>query len=537
MIGGRVLKIIIFGFMFPKTTSNNPMGIHQSYDSMRWEKSLVKAISLLLTMLLWQTSLWAQYGDLERATPESQGLSSKDVRHYFDAMMATKSGEPHGVMVLRHGKVVGELFPEPFSGRYGHTLYSASKSFVALAVGLAVDEERLRLTDRVVDFFPELLPDTVSAGWASMTLRDLLTMTSGFPADWSLRTTGKEWLRRLLAKRVEHRPGEHFEYDSMVTYLLSAILQRATGEKVVDYLRPRIFEPMHITEVAWEESPEGINTGGWGLHLQVESMAKFGQLLLNRGRWGDRQLVSAEWVDEMTAEQQKSGLMDNYGYQVWRCDYPGAYRADGALGQYIIVAPKEQMVVAITQANTSNGVAERQLVWNLLRKAGQRPLPEGKETEALKAAQKQYQLPTVEGEGSSQLISELKGKELSLSSSGLDWRSIRLEKRRKSLALWITTVSGQRYKVDLGNGEWLTSRTDVCPPYSIRAVDRFRGIKRDFFVAGCYGGEHHELTVRLRYTNWVSGMDLVFSRNKNGSLRLMVKEPAKRAAYELRVGV
>lgn len=484
----------------------------------------------------WSHVGFAQYGDLERVSPESQGLSSADVQAYFDAMMATKQGEPHGVMVLRNGKVVGELFPEPFSPKYSHTLYSASKTFVALAMGLAVEENRLRLTDRVVTFFPELLPDTISDRLAEMTIRDLLTMTAGFRADWLLRTTGADWLRRYLQKPVAYRPGEHFEYDSMVSYMLSAIIQKVTGMTLLSYLKPRVFEPMHIQEVAWEESPEGINTGGWGLYLQVESMAKFGQLLLNRGRWGDRQLVSAEWVDEMTSAWQETGLADTYGFQVWRCDYPDAYRADGALGQYIIVAPNEQMVVAITQANTGNGVAERHLVWDhLFRKAKPKSLPEGKAYSALINAQNHYSLPTVQGRGSSKVLAELLGKEIALPHNGLDWHSLKVEKRGKHILLTIKTVDSETYEISLNNGKWITSHTTVCPPYTIHAVGRFSGINKDFYVAGCYGGAKDEWVVRLRYANWVSGVDLTF-RKENGSLRLMVKETAKRAAYELRVG-
>ncbi|MCQ2231888.1 MAG: beta-lactamase family protein [Paludibacteraceae bacterium] len=492
---------------------------------------LIRVFSILFPFV-GTMSVYGQIGDLRRVSPESQGLKSEDVKSFFDGMMAAKQGEPHGVMVLRNGEVVGELFPTPFASKYSHTLYSASKTFVAVAVGLAVDENRLRLTDRVATFFPEMLPDTVSEDLANMTVRDLLTMTSGIRPDWLMRTSGANWVRRYLRKTVLYHPGEHFDYDSMSTYLLSAILQKVTGMKLLDYLRPRLFEPMHITEVDWEESPEGINTGGWGLHLQVASMAKFGQLLLNRGKWGDTQLVSAKWVDEMTSALQVTGMADAYGYQVWRCDYPEAYRADGALGQYIIVAPREQMVVAITQANIGNGVAERQLVWNLLRTARERALPEGKGFPALLEAERRYQLPVVPGKGSSKIINSLVGKELRLNANGLDWKSVKINISKKGLSLTVTNTENQSYQVDLGRGEWRTSHTEVCPPYTIRAVGRFSGIKRDFYVAGCYGGES-DLTIRLRYTNWVSGMDLVFSQTENGSLRLMVKETAKRGAYEL----
>lgn len=502
------------------------MSKNLSLIRLEWERKMILLLFPLL--FLCGGNGYAQYGDLERVSPESQGISSLDVKHYFDAMMATQTGEPHGVMVLRNGKVVGELFPEPFSPKHSHTLFSASKSFVALAVGLAVEENRLRLTDRVVTFFPELLPDTISENLADMTVRDLLTMTSGIHADWLMRRTGASWVRRFLRKEVLYQPGEHFEYDSMVTYMLSAIVQRVTGQKVVDYLRPKIFEPLHITEVAWEESPEGINTGGWGLYLQVESMAKFGQLLLDRGKWNGCQLISESWVDEMTSLQQVTGLAENYGYQVWRCGYPDAYRADGALGQYIIVAPREKMVVAITQANTSNGVAERQLVWDLLRKVKDQPLPESKNFQTLLEAERRYQLPVAKGSGSSKVLSRWMGKEIALEGNHMDWRSIRFEKRERQIVMKVTTLKGEQYVIPLGHGEWLNAQTSVTPPYTIHAVERFKGIPRDFYVAGCYGGEGEVLNIRIRYPNWVSGFDLTFRQEKKGSPLLLVKDSARR---------
>ncbi len=493
----------------------------------------------LLLSFIWLfipiVQLFPQTGDLPRVSPESQGVYSSDIETYFNEMLSCPTGEPHGIMVLRHGKVIGELFPKPFDASYPQMLYSDAKSFVGLAVVLAIEENRLRLTDRVASFFPDLLPDSISDNLASMTVRDLLTMTSGIQPDPLMRTTGADWIRRYLAKPVD-KPGDTFHYDSMCSYLLSAIVQRVTGQKTLDYMKERIFTPLHITLVEWEESPEGINTGGWGLRMQVESMAKIGQLLLNKGNWEGKQLISSEWVEEMTSSLQETGMMDTYGYHMWRCDYPNAYRADGALGQYIIVAPDEDMVVAITQANTSNGVAERHLVWNLLRKVRGDSLPDTNAYAKLLKAQNAYSLPSPEGKRSPRCLSKLTGREISLGENGLDWKSMRLESGKDTLRIIVTTRANEQYTILAGRGEWLTTHTDAYPPYTIRAVGRFQGVHPPFHVAGSYGGGSSEIFLKVRYTSWGSGADLHLQLTK-GQLSLQLKENGKRKAYGVEVSV
>ena len=493
----------------------------------------------LLLSFIWLfipiVQLFPQTGDLPRVSPESQGVYSSDIETYFNEMLSCPTGEPHGIMVLRHGKVIGELFPKPYDASYPQMLYSDAKSFVGLAVVLAIEENRLRLTDRVASFFPDLLPDSISDNLASMTVRDLLTMTSGIQPDPLMRTTGADWIRRYLAKPVD-KPGETFHYDSMCSYLLSAIVQRVTGQKTLDYMKERIFNPLHITLVEWEESPEGINTGGWGLRMQVESMAKIGQLLLNKGNWEGKQLISSEWVEEITSSLQETGMMDTYGYHMWRCDYPNAYRADGALGQYIIVAPDEDMVVAITQANTSNGVAERHLVWNLLRKVRGDSLPDTNAYAKLLKAQNAYSLPSPEGKRSPRCLSKLTGREISLGENGLDWKSMCLESGKDTLRIIVTTRANEQYTILAGRGEWLTTHTDAYPPYTIRAVGRFQGVHPPFHVAGSYGGGSSEIFLKVRYTSWGSGGDLHLQLTK-GQLSLQLKENGKRKAYGVEVSV
>ena len=221
----------------------------------------------LALSLLASATVSAQIRELERSTPEAEGVPSGAVIALMDSLMGLPKTDIHSVMVLRHGKVIAEAYPAPFAPEYRHTVFSCSKTFVGAAVGLAISENRLRLTDRVASFFPDQLPDSISANLADMTVRNLLNMTSGVTPDWNMRNVRTDWIKGYLGKQVKV-PGEHFDYDSMSSYILSAIVQKVTGMKVLDYLRMKLFEPMHITDISWEASPEGINTGGWGIYTE-----------------------------------------------------------------------------------------------------------------------------------------------------------------------------------------------------------------------------------------------------------------------------
>ena len=293
---------------------------------------------------------------LPRSTPQSQDLTDTGLAAFVGALDASEQ-EIQTVMLVRHGHVVLEAEWSPYRLTDPHLLFSVSKSFTSMAVGLAIEAGLLSLDDKVVSFFDKELPEKVGVNLAAMRIRHLLTMTTGHAEDTIQRMTRDEQLtRRFLALDVEHEPGTHFAYNSGATYLLSVILQRLTGERLLDYLRPRLFEPLGATEAAWEVSPEGVTTGGWGLSLNTESLARFGQFLLQKGQWDGRQLVPAEWIAEATAKQVANDNRDNldwqqgYGYQFWRSRYD-AYRGDGAFGQYCVVFPEQDAVLVMTSAS------------------------------------------------------------------------------------------------------------------------------------------------------------------------------------------
>ena len=311
---------------------------------------------------------------LPRSTPEAEGIHSPAILDFI-AAANREFDSLHSMMLLRNGKVVAEGWWNPYAAELPHMMYSVSKSFTSTAVGLAIDEGLLQLDSRVVDLLPDDLPAEVDDHLAALTVRHLLTMTTGHATDTvALAALAPEgnWARAILSQPLTSLPGTRFVYNSGATYLLAAILHRLTGERLLDYLTPRLFEPLGITDATWESCPRGIDVGGWGLSITTEDLALFGQLLLQRGLWNDRQLVPAEWIDEAVALQVDTSEADHgidgrqgYGYQFWRCRPAGSFRADGAFAQLCIVLPEQDAVVVFT-----SGIPEAQplldLVWEYL---------------------------------------------------------------------------------------------------------------------------------------------------------------------------
>ena len=292
----------------------------------------------------------------------------------------------HSMMVVKDGKVVKEGWFNGAGPDIPHVLYSVSKSFTATAVGFALSEGKLSLDDHVIDFFPGLLPDTVSENLSKMKVRHLLTMTCGHATDPSGRIVPKELMlnrkvneldfdmrQAFLAWPVDYDPDEAFFcYNSLGTYMLSAIVQTVTGLTVLDYLMPRLFEPLGIERPQWDESREGINLGGWGLFLKTEDMAKFGLLFLQDGIWNGKRVLPEEWVKEAssvqveTAQTGWSVVRDwtyGYGFQMWRSRH--GFRADGMFGQFILVLPEKNSVIVLT-ADINETQKELDYVWQTI---------------------------------------------------------------------------------------------------------------------------------------------------------------------------
>lgn len=487
------------------------------------------------TALFFPSSLCAQTYELPRSTPEEQGVPSKAIVALFDSLSALPLTDMHAVVVMRHGKVIGEMYPKPYAPEYRHTMYSCSKTFVGVAVGLAIADNRLRLDDRVASIFPELLPDSVSKDLADMKVRHLLTMASGVKPDWNMRSRGKEWIRTFLAKPVV-APGTTYAYDSMVSYMLAAIVQKVTGKKLTEYLQERVFTPMNVTEWAWEESPEGVNTGGWGVHIQPESLAKFGQLILDEGRWNGQQLVPADWIREMCKKQMETGR-ETYGYHIWHCGgHEGAVRADGALGQYVISVLDKDMVVVMTEATLGNGKDQRRLIWDvLLPTIKDEPLPANKKDyQLLLKKQSSYKLPEVKGTATSTFASNWENKTVELGKNPFGWKSLRLNFGKKEVTMTVTETGGKTYDLPFGYKEWRTTSMDAYPPYSITPVDRFKGLTGPYWVSGSYAWiSKEEVQLKAHYVNWVSALEMTF-RIADGEVELHVQTNYIKKPYTIK---
>jgi CubicO group peptidase (beta-lactamase class C family) len=306
---------------------------------------------------------------LPRDTLDARNVRASGIHDFIAAVESL--GSVRSFMLVRHGSVVAEQWWSPGSPDIAAEIWSVSKSFTSTAIGLAVGESRLALTDRVVDLLPHDAPADIGDRLARLTVRDLLTMSTGHAVE-SLpddeRTITSSWAEHVLAQPLEFDPGTHFQYNSGASYLLSAIIQALTGTTELDYLTPRLFEPLGIRKPSWLESPQGINAGGWGLSLQTEDLAKFGQLLLQRGRWNGEDVIPSGWVDEATKRQVSNGdpeaqddWTQGYGYQFWRCRH-GAFRADGMLGQFCVVMPEQDAVLVLT-GDIEDMAAELNLVW------------------------------------------------------------------------------------------------------------------------------------------------------------------------------
>ena len=262
----------------------------------------------------------------------------------------------NGVAVAQHGVLLNTY---RWTADEPHELASLTKSFTSTAIGMLIHEGKLSLSTKVFPLFPDKVDFPLSPQQEALTVRDLLIMASGHEHSLLLleersKLTQKDWVKYYLSVPLKRMPGQVFVYDSGCSYLLSAILQRITGEKLRDYLIPRLFRPLGIPDPYWYDCPMGITFGGAGLRLRTTDLIKFGQLYLNRGSWEGKQLLPAEWVKEATRKQIETNQVNSskdgscgYGYQFWMCHEEGSFRADGAHSQFCIVLPKEDAVVAI----------------------------------------------------------------------------------------------------------------------------------------------------------------------------------------------
>jgi len=414
---------------------------------------------------------------LPRSAPQDQGVDAANLLAFLEAMAASQH-ELHSLMVVRHGQVVAEGWWAPYRAAVPQMMYSLSKSFTSTAVGFAVAEKRLTVNDPVISFFPGELPSTLSDHLSALRVRDLLTMSVGHGQD----STGAlwpetNWVRKFLSLPIPNAPGTQFLYNSGATYMLSAIVQKLTRARLLDYLRPRLFEPLGIEGMTWEVCPGGVNTGGWGLRITTEGLAKFGQLYLQKGSWNGKQLLPEAWVEEATSFHIQQSAPDlekakvqsdwhqGYGYQFWRCRH-NAYRGDGAFGQYTIVLPEQDAVIAIT-SETPDMQGVLNLVWtHLLPGFRSERLPASSVRKLVKARLENASWPPPVGNPAPrELCQRLTGKTFVIEGEKPAAQTVHFD-FRSGECVFTPTVNSRAYPIRCGLGKWVEGVTDLpgTPP-------------------------------------------------------------------------
>jgi len=448
---------------------------------------------------------------LPRSLPEKEGVSSEAIFNFLTAAEKSRT-EFHSFMMLRHGKVIAEGWWDPYAPNLKHTLYSCSKSFTATAIGFAVSENLLTVNDKVVSFFPHDLPDTVSSFLAQLTIKDLLSMSVGQEPDPTSASVSKDsnWVKSFFRVPILYKPGTKFLYNSLGTYMLSAIVQKVSGQNLIDYLKPRLFDPLGIQGMDWEVDPKGVNTGGWGLRVKTEDMAKFGQLFLQKGKWQGKQILPVAWINEAStakiiqhpeysqAKRDSSDWEQGYCYQMWRCRN-NAYRADGAFGQFIIIMPDQDAVIVFT-AETPSMQEQINLVWEYLLPALKtKKLPVDKNrTAMLKQKLSSLALP-VPPKAASAAMSDILNKAFLIAPN---------EKKIKNIAFnFLDSFCSVRleadtavYRLRFGNGSWQTGETSRYGPSLVAAAKAsFVGLP-PLKVNGAYTWkDENTLELTLRY--------------------------------------
>ncbi|HEU5140081.1 MAG TPA: serine hydrolase [Bacillales bacterium] len=401
------------------------------------------------------------------STPEEQGVSAKTISHFLKNVHA-EGIELHSLMVVRKGYVISEGWWDPYRRDLPHMLFSLTKSFTSMAVGIAIDEGLFSLEDTVASFFPEIEGNR-NDEYREIRVKDLLTMSPGHEnatMGGELRQLKGSWVERFLNTPVDHEPGSRFLYNTSATHMLSAIIHRVSGQSLIDYLQPRLFDPLGISKPSWNISPEGHTTGGGGLSLATGEIARFGQLLLQKGHWEGRQLLPESWIEEatscqiVTGETNDDGSRQSYGFQFWLGPH-GTFRADGSFGQLCIVAPEQNAVVVVT-----SGIQKADkllgMIWNdLLGMMENGPLATDQEANAALDEQlKHLKLSVPELMKSSPLAAEISDRVYRMKANEDDINEVSLTIESDFCEFVLKDERGEHH-ITCGYNEWMEGTTTM----------------------------------------------------------------------------
>ncbi len=471
---------------------------------------------------------------LPRVLSHEVGIDAKALLALFNELDSPELGL-HSLMVVRHNKVVAEGWWNPYQPEKPHVLFSMSKTFTGLAVGFAVQDGFLKMDDKVVSFFADMLPAKTCEYMEKMTIRNLLTMSTGFAVDphdfnWpredDVQGTGPHcfhnfevkneinWVRNFFEHYVAYEPGTEFVYCTHASYMLAVIVQRAVGKTAFLYLQEKLFAPLGIENASWETCPQGYNVGGWGIMLKTEDMAKVGIFLLNQGKWEDKQLLDSKWVKEATSCQIEihsplESDIEGYGYQIWIYNKEDAYAARGACGQFCVVLPQRDAVITLFSGTNSK---EREqicdAIWDIL-------VPAMKDTaEEDKVAQKKLEqkltslrIPTPSGKPSSKsdIAQEYSGIHYELAKNHLGLTSIQFnfgEEDQLTLG-----VNGMKFTTGIGYNQWVGGKTCIKTKDTDTDVSI---IFESISCAGAWDGEVYHLQLCFDETSYINTLEIHF---------------------------
>jgi CubicO group peptidase (beta-lactamase class C family) len=442
---------------------------------------------------------------LPRSTPQSQQVSSQGILDFIDAVEASNH-EVHSMMVMRHGKVISEGWWDPYKPELKHTMYSVSKTFTATAIGFAVAENKLKVSDKVISFFPESLPNVISPYLLDLQIKDLLTMSVGHDKSFNQEIfTTDNWVAAFLNMPIANEPGTKFLYNTSASYMMSAIIQKVTGQTVLDFLEPRLMAPLGMTGLDWETDLLGIQTGGWGIRVKTEDMAKLGQLFLQKGKWHGKQILPESWIEEASTlkilqepnaseKMASNDWIQGYAYQMWRSRH-NSYRADGAFGQYILILPEKDAVIILTsETNDMQGLLD--LVWNNLLPAFDTISDQDK---ILQERLSMLTLAPMESAENPVLENTVSGKNFEITSKVENVNGFSMGFQDGVCVL--NLVQGpDTYKLIFGSGKWIKDETNRVGPNLFTFAQNQQVGLAPFKIAGSYAW--HDLTTvefHLRY--------------------------------------
>ncbi len=446
---------------------------------------------------------------LIRTAPEQQGINSSAILQFLEAI--EQSGqELHSFMLLRHGYVVAEGWWSPYRHDSPHMMFSLSKSFTSTAVGMAITEGFFTVDDTVVSFFPDEAPNEVSEYLAEMRVWNLLTMSTGHdvrPFPCMVGQRNGNWAEGFFRVPLAHKPGTTFFYNTGATYMLSEIVQRTTGMNLLDFLTPRLFEPLGIKNAAWLESPRGVSLGGIGLSLKTEDIARFGQLYLQKGVWNGKRILGEAWINAATSAQVSNGNAPNsdwtqgYGYQFWRCQH-GLYRGDGSFGQFCIVMDKCDAVLAITGA-VRDMQQVMNVVWDVLLPAMQTSVTEPHAYPQLVEKSADLRLIPVEGQSYSPKAPQFSGRSYIAQANALGIDSLTLDFAESSAVFKARTMHGEEH-ITCTYGGWYEGRASLFNEIWLSG-------SLPLVASGAWDGEYtYIIVVRLYETPYVYTLNCRF---------------------------